>query len=174
MKKYFVLVSCFVALLVLVNVSFAQQATVPCTCDASAQTLPFLYYTAPKTFADRLAVKRGKVPVTMVFPPQTFVAQPFAAPPVRPVATRRAARIAQPNPFQFPPVAPPSPVFESGQVPLHMGLPATQMGDSNRVHQRAGGAPTINFMSIVRAPRTTYDPYAAQYFQRAFPLPEAE
>jgi len=162
MKKYFVLVSCFVALLVLINVSFAQQATVaatvPCTCDAAvAPAFPFFYHPAPRTFADRLAVRRGQVPVAVAFPPQAFVGQP--------IPTRRAARtvrIAQPSPVPFSPV-----VAEADQVPAQIGLP---MGSSNRVLQRNhNGARTLNFMSFVITPQSGFYPY----LERGYPLPPA-
>jgi len=159
MKKFFVLVSCFVALLVLVNVSFAQQATVavtvPCACDATvAPAFPFFYHPVPRTFADRHAVRRGLTPVAVAFPPQTFVGQP--------VPTRRAVRLAQTSPVPFSPV-----VAEADQVPAQIGLP---MGSSNRVFQRShNGSRTINFMSFVVAPQSGFYPY----LERGYPLPPA-
>jgi hypothetical protein len=47
------------------------------------------------------------------------------------------------------------------------------MGDLNRVSQRYGGAPTINFLSVVRGAPRGYDPYAGYYPMYGYPLPEA-
>ena len=205
MKKLFVLVSCFAVLLVLSNVSFAQEEVAvevaPCTCGAAAlsDALPFAYpyYPAPRGgLGDRLAALKGKCPLAQKnpafppvppqamsspMPPQAFAGYPVGAPDMRPLAARRAARLAQQlqpyPPYQFPvagtpqgvPFAPPA--FVPGQPPVPM-IPATQMGDANKVLQRAGGSPVVNFMSIVRAPQQ-YPPYGGYYYPNyGYPLPE--
>jgi len=187
MKKLFVLVSCFAVLLVLSNVSFAQEGVaaegapcVCCSCPAVAPALSFAYppYPAQKTFGGRLATLTSrcalapKAPVcpqqVLPFPapPQAYTGCPYGTPALNPRAVRRAVRLA-PQPYAFlppgvavaPPVAPPVPILAPAPVPQ---FPVAQMGDSNRVFQRVGGAPVINFLSIVRAPR---DPYAGYYYR---------
>ena len=214
MKKLFVLVSCFAVLLVLSNVSFAQEAVAveasPCTCCCTCDMVapapfaypPFPVYPAPKPFGCKLAnFKRGALapqalpfpPQAMPFPPQAvpFPAPPevayyHGAPPVRPLAARRAARLAmQPHPqpipmgFAPPTFAPPAPPAFAPAPPAFVPAPApfqqqsvTSMGDLNRVHQRYGGAPTINLMSIVRGAPRGYDPYAGYYPVYGYPQPE--
>jgi len=224
MKKLFVLVSCVAVLLVLSNVSFAQEVaaveatpcTCCCTCDVTAPAFPFHphFYAAPKHFGGRLAGKgcllRGPQafpfpaktmpfppqampfpPQPMPFPPQVmpFPAPPeiagyYGAPPVRPLAARRAARQAmQPFPMAFAPQtvgAPPA--FMHAAPPAFVPAPApfqqhsvTSMGDLNRVSQRYGGAPTINFLSVVRGAPRGYDPYAGYYPPMyGYPQPELE
>jgi len=165
-----------------------------CTCGAAVPALPVYYYPAPKSgFGDRLAALGHKCPFghkDPVIPPQVAqfqaVPQPAyaggypGAPSVGPLAARRAARLAPQPLLPYPPMPMPAPgvapigaplaphVFVAGPgagaVPQ---LPATSMGDGNKVYQRAsvGGAPVINFLSVVRAPR---DPYAG-YYQPAYP-----
>jgi len=160
MKKLFVLVSCFAVLLIVSNVSFAQEGVaaeaVPCTCGIVAPAFTVVHLPAHNRFAG--VRTRAAAPQVALLPASPHVHPAFlhAAPDARPLAARRAARLSQqPNPFQFSSATPPPPVvFESGQQFVQVGgLPPTYMGDSNRVLQRAGGAPTINFLSIVRAPR---------------------
>ena len=191
MKKLSILVSCFVVLLVLSNVSFAQEEVAvaepcPCTCGAcSAAMLPFAnppYCPAPK-FGGRLSALVSQCPLALHAPPQVLpapaapVVQP-GVPAVRPFVARRAARLAQkPQLPPLPPrglfVPPPAPGPVGGFAPASFPqVPSAQMGDSNKVLQHVGGAPVINFMSVVRAPRPygPYDPYAG-YYQSGYPLP---
>jgi hypothetical protein len=149
MKKLFVLVSCVVALFVLNNfVQAADTATSePCTC--------------PNCVAL-----------------SSFAQQAASQPAAQGLKARRAAKKAQPQgvPFQMsvrglaavPPVA--APVVAPAKYPLY---PAAQMGDSNKVFQKTsvGGAPVVNFLSIVRAPRS-YDAYPS--FGGYLPAPAAE
>ena len=193
MKKLSILVSCFAVLLVLSNVSFAQEevaVAAPCTCTCSAcgaATLPFAYpsYCPAPKFGSRLSALVPKCPLAShasPCPPQALpipappasVAQP-GAPAVRPFAARRAARLAlQPQLPPLPPPGmlvppPPGPAFyPPAALPQY---PNAQMGDSNKVLQHVGGAPVINFLSVVRAPRPygPYDPYAGYYYQ--YPQP---
>ena len=128
MKKLFVLVPFFAVLLILSNVSFAQEAAAatevaPCTCCycTAAAPMPFAY------------------PVSNV----------------RPFAARLAARPVRVFAFA-PPAATP---------PVQVENPAVQMGDRNKVfqHSSVGGAPVINFLSLVRGVPRGYDPYAGYY-----------
>ena len=196
MKKLFVLVSCFAVLLFVSNVSFAQEGVaveaVPCTCCCTcgvvAPAFAFAYSPhAPKIASHRLGGLRARCAVATPFPapavmlpasPHLHPAFLHAAPDARPFAVRRAARTAAPQPIlqQFasfpvaaaPPAAPAAPVFLPAPAPP---VQSPMIGDFNRVHQRVGGAPVINFMSIVRAPRPYVNPYAAHYFQHGYPLP---
>ena len=135
MKKLFVLVSCFAVLLVLSNVSFAQEAAVAvegapcacCTCTAVAPA-PFAYppfpvysayQPAPKVLGAKCALKSKNTfaPYALPFPPQALPvpqALPMPAPafvgypyapPVKPFAARRAARLAA-QPMPAPMPAP--------------------------------------------------------------------
>ena len=188
MKKLFVLVSCFALLLLLSNVSFAQEAVAEdshcacCTCGAVAPAFPFAHpqYVAPKAFGSRLAhlpkcplASKGAVAPVAAMPLPPAYAAP--APDARLFAARRAARLAQPLPPFPPAVAPVPPMYAPpmyaapGAAPQ---FPAAQMGDGNKVLQRAGGAPTISFFSIVRSPRPAYDPYAAYYYQQQYGYPQ--
>ena len=192
MKKLFVLVSCFALLLVMSNVSFAQEVVAgevtPCTCcycTAAAQALPAYtpHFATPKLFGGKLAGLASKCPLapaTAVVPSAALPLPPeyaVAAPHARPFAARRAARLAQQPLPPFPPAVAPAPpvfappVFAAEHVPQ---FPVAQMGDANRVLQRAGGAPVISFFSIVRSPRPAYDPYAAYYYQQQYGYPQPE
>ena len=183
MKKLSILVACFAVLLVLSNVSFAQEdvvvATVPCaccTCGAVAPALPFAY-PAPKAFGGKLAACPVLAHQAPSYPPQAL---PFAPPAQKPFAARRAARFAQPQPFAVPgmfapPVAPAPVAFAPGFAPAPVAAPvpqypAAQMGNSNKVLQHVGGAPVINMFSVVRGPRA-YDPYTGYYPSYAYPQP---
>jgi len=214
MKKLSVFVSCFAVLLVLSNVSFAQEEVVvedtPCTCCAAhaAAPLPFAYppyYPAPHAFGGKLAALKSRCalakapvfPPPAVFPPQAmplpaplpqaYAGYPYGAPAMGPFAARRAARLAAqsfapqpfvPQPFVgVPPVAPVAPPAfvpapdAAGMVGFPQ-LPVNTMGSGNKVYQRAsvGGAPVINFMSVVRAPYPQH-PYAGYY--QGYPSPYA-
>jgi len=184
MKKLSILVACFAVLLVLSNVSFAQEdvvvATVPCaccTCGAVAPALPFAY-PAPKAFGGKLAACPVLAHQAPSYPPQALPLP--AAPAQRPFAARRTARLAQPQPFAAPgmfapPVAPAPVAFAPGFAPAPVAAPApqypaAQMGNSNKVLQHVGGAPVINMFSVVRGPRA-YDPYTGYYPSYAYPQP---
>ena len=173
MKKLFVLVPCFAVLLFLGNMSFAQEAAAidaevpPCTCQAGAPALPFVYPGYQPAVSGRIVTILGKRSETRA---------------TKERGARRAARLAHqplpgPVPTMFPPgfVSAPLTGAAAGVVPQ---LPGNLMGDANKVYQRAsvGGAPVINFLSVVRAPRPYYDPAVHSYQTSpiGYPAPAAE
>lgn len=175
MKKLLVFVSCVAMLLILSNMSFAQEEAVPapctcCYCSMIGAQTPFAYHAPKRAFGERFSAAASNCPFVQMAKAPGFQPSPQLAyagsdaPHVRPLAARRAARQAQ---QAYPPYAMPVPgavMPAPGAPPQFVGapaIPATQMGDSNRVYQRAsvGGAPVINFLSVVRQPQT-YPPYA--------------
>ena len=182
MKKFLLLVSCFVVLLILSKVSFSQEAATeplapcPCVhCGGVQAAMPFAYppYPAPRTFGSRLAGLAAKRAMPFGQPPVAFEGLPsqyqYSVMDLKPRAVRRIARMTpQPQPYPVPvmvpgpPVGPVQPVAVTDATSYSHG-PVTQTGQRNTLLQRSGGggiSPVINFLSIVRAPR---EPYAGYY-----------
>jgi len=183
MKKSLILVSCFVVTLILSPVSFAQEeAAAP-----FAPTLPYTYMApAPKLFGGKFAALAGKrlraplvLPVAAADPACAADASvapvalpyPYGISDVKRSAVRRVARLTQPKYVPYPvpvpyAVTPPvagEPVegVAAGAGPGSSSIfapgPIAQTGRVNYSSQRSGG-PVINLMSIVRQPRTPFDP----------------
>lgn len=188
MKKLFLLIPCFAAMLIFCKVSVIAEeaaataanacACVNCACVncACAEGCSFVYPPCPvqRIFGGRLAALASRCPLTQCSPvcPQVL---PDAAPceaseadvacpcsyPYQNLnfrAARRAVRFA-PQPFQPCPM----PVHGVTAAPLEMPGFATSVGYIGRVNcmpQRVPG-PVINFLSTVRS--CPYDPYAGYY-----------
>ena len=174
MKKLLLLVSFCAMVLVLSNVSFAQDAAVdpaaPCPCAnceaATPFAAPFAY--PPQKLGSRLstALMARRAVAPQMLPPVAPVADCPAAGPIpypygvsdlRPRAVRRVARLTpQPQPFPapypvavMPPAAPPAEVTPGAFAP---GAVA-QTGLRNANIQRSGSiVPVVNFLSIIRTP----------------------
>ena len=190
MKKLLFVVSCFVVLLVLSKMSFAQEVVVdpaaPCPCAICASASPFAGSFAPpqRLFGGRLAGLVGK----RAFAPQMMPAAPPIEGPValpypygimdlKPRAVRRVARLTpKPQPYPVPyPVAvmPQTSEYAGPQIPSYDGNggpfsvyapgPVAQTGLRNHSSQRSSyTAPVINFLSFVKGPQPGYFPYHPQ------------
>jgi hypothetical protein len=168
-----------VVILILSQVSFAQEAAP----EPGVSAVPFTYMApAQKLFGGKFSAivgKRLRAPQMLpVAVPGDAVAAPVALPypygisDLRPSAVRRVARLTQPQikyvPYPVPvAVAPPAgadPAAAAGGVPggsaIYAPGPVAQTGQKNFLTQRSGG-PVINLMSIVRLPRSSYDPYVS-------------
>lgn len=183
MKKFLILVSCFAVVLILSKVSFAQEEVVaepaaPCACCyCTTSALPFAYppYPAQRGFGNKFAARRSLPPQVLPQVEPVAFPYPYGVSDLKPLAVRRAARLApqpQPYPVAVPvPAAlpgPPAPVAPLAYAPAPSSMnthgPVGQTGQKNALFQRSGAPMSINFLSLVRAPR---DPYAGYSFYPA-------
>ena len=179
MKKLLLLVSCCAVVLILSQVSFAQEAAVetatPCPCVGCGAVTPFatpFAYPPQRQFGGRLAGligKRSFAPQMLSAPASTegpvALPYPYGISDLRPRAVRRVARLTpQPQPYPVPyPVAvvPPAASAQptatdtatgSGAPSTFAPGPIVQTGALKNISVQRSGytAPVINFLSVVR------------------------
>jgi hypothetical protein len=172
MKKLLVLASCFAVILILSNVSFAQEteaasvdAATPCPCtERTPSAFPF----TPPPHNSSGSHFAGQAPQASPFDPSVRVRTHYRVTYTygQDRAARRAARFAPPP---FLPYATGGTAASDSDAGLTFAPGAVaQTGHKNALIQRSNSSsPVINFLSVVRGTPRYFD--AAAYPSQVYP-----
>jgi len=148
MKKILLLVSCCAVLLIMSNVSVAQEAAVPaCPCQMVAAPGVALPFNHPGLSVNSRELRRLTAVQGRIAARQMRLEARYAVPQIQ---------------YPFMPAAGEGVFAGSTEVPGFMsGVVQTGRRNNNTQRVASNNAPVINFMSLVRGPQPVYPPYYA-------------